>query len=234
MNRSKVIVHMYVSIDGKIDGKYMEEDGCNASGEFYDEEIFKMSKVNANGATTASMYAATGEVNLDDYFEEGIEYEDWTGNVQAETWNVVFDRKGRCIWGKNHFDYANKKSHALEVVTEKASKKYLSFLRSKEIPYIIAGKEEMDISLALEKLKNLFGLDTISLCGGAVINGAFLEGNCVDEISLVVAPYVDGEKEYKQFMETSKFVNTKFHFKKANPLNDGGVQLLFEREEVNE
>jgi len=27
MNRAKVTVHMYVSIDGKIDGKYMEEHG---------------------------------------------------------------------------------------------------------------------------------------------------------------------------------------------------------------
>lgn len=234
MNRAKVIVHMYTSIDGKIDGRYMEEDGCNASGAFYDEEIFKMSSVNANGATTASMYAATGSINLDDYSEEGITYEDWTGDITSETWSVVFDRKGRCIWDVNYFDYANKKSRALEVVTEKASKKYLSFLRSKEIPYIIAGKEEMDIPLALEKLKNLFGLDTITLCGGAIINGAFLESNCVDEISLVVAPYVDGEKEYKQFMETTKFINTKFKFKNAKPLEDGGVQLLFEKEGSDE
>ena len=27
------------SIDGKIDGQYMEEENCNVSGEFYDKEI---------------------------------------------------------------------------------------------------------------------------------------------------------------------------------------------------
>ena len=33
MDRSKVICHMYLSIDGKIDGHYMDESGCDISGE---------------------------------------------------------------------------------------------------------------------------------------------------------------------------------------------------------
>lgn len=36
MDRCKVICHMYVSIDGKIDGDYMNEEGCDPSGEYYD------------------------------------------------------------------------------------------------------------------------------------------------------------------------------------------------------
>lgn len=35
MDRCKVIAHMYVSIDGK----YMDESGCDISGEYYDDII---------------------------------------------------------------------------------------------------------------------------------------------------------------------------------------------------
>ena len=32
--------------------------------------------------------------------------------------------------------------------------------------------------------------------GGSIINGAFLKSNCIDELSLVIAP-INGEKEDK-------------------------------------
>jgi len=231
MNRAKVTVHMYVSIDGKIDGKYMEEHGCDASGDFYDEEIFRMSKANANGANTVAMYAAEGKsFNPDDYDTTGIIYEDWRGDVQSETWDISFDRKGRCLWETNIFEYGGKKSRVIEVVTEKAPLAYLAFLRTMDIPYIIAGKEEMDIPLALEKLKKEFGLEAITLAGGAIINGAFLKAGCVDEISLVIAPYVSGEDEKVSFDTLGTFIPQKFTFKKAVPMEDGGVQLIFTKE----
>lgn len=44
MNRSKVIVHMYVSIDGKIDGSY----GSTISGSYYSDELFRLSNADAN------------------------------------------------------------------------------------------------------------------------------------------------------------------------------------------
>lgn len=232
MKRAKVTVHMYVSIDGKIDGAYMEEDGCNASGAFYDEEIFQISNTNVNGANTASMYAAKGNINLEDYDASNISYDDYTSDVKSDTWSVVFDRKGRCQWHINYFDYANKKSRVIEVVTKQCDKRYLAFLRTMDIPYIIAGETDMDIPLALEKLKTLFGIEHVSLCGGAIINGAFLKQGCVDEISLVVAPYVDGEKQYQQSFELDTFNNQKFMFQKAVSLEDGGVQLIFKKKEV--
>lgn len=39
MKRSKVIVHMYVSIDGKIDGEY----GSSISSQYYSDELFELS-----------------------------------------------------------------------------------------------------------------------------------------------------------------------------------------------
>ena len=54
---------MYVSIDGKIDGSYMEEDDRSDSGDFYDEAIWQMGNANGSGRVTAEMYFANHEID---------------------------------------------------------------------------------------------------------------------------------------------------------------------------
>lgn len=230
MDRAKVIVHMYTSIDGKIDGDWDGLPGDKASGDYYDDVLFKLSNTNANGIRTINMYAAKGHPDLGQYSANGITYQDWVPDIQSATWDVSFDRKGHAGWEKNYFPYAGKKSHAIEVVTKRAAKKYLAFLRSMEIPYLVCGDEEIDFRSALIKLKKYFGIDKISLGGGAIINGAFLKAGLVDEISLVIAPYISGDPQMKGTFNTfGEFINQRFAIKETNRLADGGIQLIFER-----
>ena len=76
MDRSKVICHMYLSIDGKIDGHYMDESGCDISDEYYDKTIWKMGYANANGRTTAEMYFAHENIDYSKYDTHQIDYSD--------------------------------------------------------------------------------------------------------------------------------------------------------------
>lgn len=228
MDRAKVIVHMHTSIDGKIDGVYSQQEGDKISGAFYSEELFRLSNANANGATTVAKYAAKGNPDLSKYETKGIDYQDWIPDIQADTWDISFDRKGRMGWETNYFEYGGQKNHAIEVLTEQASKSYLAFLQAMEIPYIICGTENLDLNQALIKLKKYFGITAISLAGGAVINGAFLKAHLVDEISIVVSPYVSGDENVKSVFDTfGIFVDDKFAIKTTKPLDDGGVHLLY-------
>ncbi|AEJ22933.1 putative 5-amino-6-(5-phosphoribosylamino)uracil reductase [Weissella koreensis KACC 15510] len=227
MDRSKVIIHMYVSIDGKIDGPH----GSAVSSAYYSDELFRMSNADANGRETIQMYAASGHPDLGQYDPEGIEYEDWLPEIKSETWSISFDRKGQCGWEQNYFEYNGHKMHAVEIVTKQASKNYLAFLRSMNIPYIISGEEDFNFEEVLVKLKQHFTIDTLAVCGGAVIDGAFLKAHVVDEISLVVAPHVDGNAIQKAAFDTlGTQVNDKFSFVSAKPLSDGGVHLLFKKD----
>ena len=127
MERAKVIVHMYESIDGKIDGDWDGLPGDKASGDYYDDILFKISNTNANGSNTIVMYAAPGHPDLSQYDPTGIGYQDWVpAGISSATWDVSFDRRGRAGWEKNYFDYAGKKSRAIEVVTKLASHRYLA------------------------------------------------------------------------------------------------------------
>ena len=69
-----------------------------------------------------------------------------------------------------------------------------------DIPYIFAGETEIDVDIALEKLKTLVGVETLVLEGGSIVNGYFIRADAVDEISLVVAPVVAGEEGKPLFM----------------------------------
>ena len=69
MNRSKIIVHMYVSIDGKIDGPY----GSGISSSYYSDELFQMSNADANGRKTIQMYAAKSYPDLAAFAPNKIE-----------------------------------------------------------------------------------------------------------------------------------------------------------------
>lgn len=50
----------------------------------------------------------------------------------------------------------------------------------------------MDFALLLQKLHEQFGINRVMLAGGGLINGAMLDSGLIDELSVVVAPAIDG------------------------------------------
>ena len=76
----------------------------------------------------------------------------------------------------------------------------LSFIRA-SVSYIFAGKTELDLPLALEKLCKLFGIQTLLLEGGSILNGAFQREGVIDELSLVVAPMAAEAEDKPLFMD---------------------------------
>ena len=69
----------------------------------------------------------------------------------------------------------------------------MTYLQSMEIPYIFAGNTEIDVEEAPFKLRSYFGIKTLLLEGGSILNGAFQRAGVIDELSLVVDPVIGGE-----------------------------------------
>ncbi|BDR54499.1 hypothetical protein KIMH_06100 [Bombiscardovia apis] len=230
MERAQVTIHMLVSIDGKIDGPYERQPDTKETDAFYNDELFQLGSANANGATTIATYNAKGTLDLSEFSSDGIEYCDWTPNIQSDTWQVSLDRNGRMGWEVNYNEYGGKHNRVIEVLTKKAPKEYLAFLQSMEIPYLICGDEDLDLNLVLTKLRSSFNIDRLVLSGGSIINGAFLKARLVDEISLVVLPYVSGNTEAKTSFDTmGEFIDDHFSISSVKQLDDGGLSLLFKK-----
>jgi riboflavin biosynthesis pyrimidine reductase len=113
---------------------------------------------------------------------------DFVGKADATTYAVAIDPSGKCNWETNMTDT----EHVVEVLTENVSGEYLDHLRGVGVSYIFAGKRELDLGLALRKLRSVFGIRRARIDGGGTVNGSFLRAGLVDEISHIVAPVADG------------------------------------------
>ena len=67
-------------------------------------------------------------------------------------------------------------------------------LRQQGISWIAAGKDETDLTQAVEILSKEFGVERLAVVGGGIINGAFLKAGLLDEVSVVVGAGIDGRK----------------------------------------
>lgn len=139
---------------------------------------------------------------------------------------VAFDPHGRLGWKSNRIvdpdgDPGYDNAQIIEVLTGQADPRYLGYLEAMEIPYIFAGETELDIELALFKLKSIIGIDTLLLEGGSILNGAFQRAGVIDELSLVVAPIVAGAEDKPLFLDSCME-----HYRLAEAENHSGVLWL--------
>lgn len=72
-----------------------------------------------------------------------------------------------------------------------ATTDYLEMLQEKGISYIVLA-DSTNLCEAMELLHENFGINSISLQGGGIINGAMLAAGLIDELSLVIYPGIDG------------------------------------------
>lgn len=204
MSRPKVICHMTMSIDGKVTGEFLGMPECERATEIYYEinrayhaDAFACGRVTMESSFTGGWYP-----DLADYQGASIPREDYVADKNAKFFAVSFDRKGRLGWKTPCIvddDSGYGGAHIVEVLLEDVSDAYLAYLREVGVSYIFAGKNEMDIEIALEKLSNLFGIETLLLEGGSIINGAFARSGVIDELSLVIVP-VTADAEDKPVM----------------------------------
>ncbi|EJL57164.1 pyrimidine reductase, riboflavin biosynthesis [Rhizobium sp. CF122] len=78
------------------------------------------------------------------------------------------------------------------ILPETVPDNHLAELRRDGISYLFAGRHEIDLALALERIRADFGIDRLLLEGGGGINGSFLSAGLIDEISLLILPVADG------------------------------------------
>ncbi len=74
-----------------------------------------------------------------------------------------------------------------------ATPRYLTYLRKMGISYIVV-EDIMKLGSVLETLNKEFGIRSISLQGGGTLNGAMLNKGLINELSIVVYPGLDCNK----------------------------------------
>ena len=207
MNRPYIFCHMMTSIDGKIMGNYMNTpEGQKAETIFYNTAFGKNPYYHHQGwlsgrITTDDNFTFYQKPQLDEnapIVPDG----DFVANADASMYYVSIDPSGKLGWKQNELTYIDTTAHIVEVLTNKASNAYKAFLRRLNISYIISGEKSLDYAMALEKMKKLFGIKTLMLGGGGVLNWSFIQAGMCDELSIIMTPAADGSSQTPALFET--------------------------------
>ena len=197
-DRAYVEIHMMQTIDGKATGNFWRKSDVYHGIKDY----FKLiPNLNCQGFALGrvSMEGNSDEKpNLSKYKDkEKLKHEDFIVPLEkgAKYYLASYDSKGTLGFKNNVIninEWLNDGSiflcQIIEVITNQVLNEYLHYCREKAISYIFCGKEKIDIKLSLQKLKKLFKIDKILLQGGPKLDGAFIQDDLIDRISIIISP----------------------------------------------
>lgn len=186
--RPYIICHMLSSVDGKIDGRALQQ--VAVKGEY-----------EAVAAKLGCDAWICGRTTMQQHFAEDEPFVSVTNTPtgpqpvyvarHAESYAISVDTLGKLRWSSGDLDG----DHLICVVSEQVPTDYLAMLREKNISYVVSGTASVDLVQAVKLLGEHFGIRTLLLEGGGHINGGFLQAGLVDEVSLLLAPGVDGRHD---------------------------------------
>ncbi len=186
--RPYVICHMLSSVDGRIDGASLR--GLTPEGEY-----------DAAGAQLRGDAWICGRTTMQQHFADPEPFVPTSRAAagpqpvhvarRANSYAVAVDTTGKLRWSSSDLEG----DHLICVVSERVPMEYLAMLRNTRISYVVSGESAVDLALALDLLAEHFGIRRLLLEGGGHINGGFLEAGLVDELSLLIAPGIDGRHE---------------------------------------
>jgi len=221
MDRPYVVCHMLMSIDGKVTGDFLNNEKCSESIEIYYEINRKYQKdaIALGRVTMEESFTKGYYPDLTKYSGMQIEKKDYILNNNYNFYMIAFDRKGKLGYTSNMIvdeDEGYNNAYIIEVLTEDVSCEYLAYLKDLGISYIFAGEKELNLSIALSKLKQFFNINRILLEGGSIINGAFQKDNLIDELSIVLVPLVGNTIDKPLFYNSNVSIYKLENIKKYN------------------
>ena len=219
--RPYIICHMVESVDGRIDCDMVDK----ISGDEYYTALNSLECASqVEGKYSYQLHhCGFKEFKPNNYEPIGKEVSFRAG--VAKGYEISVDTKGTLLWDKTE------NNDRLCIVSEDASTEYLDYLHNLGISYIAAGKGSIDLKRAVEILYNEFGVKRLGVLGGGKINGGFLTAGIVDELSLLIAPGIDGRYGQPALFDGIEnkegFLPLKLKFKEVSTFPNGVVWLRY-------
>jgi 2,5-diamino-6-(ribosylamino)-4(3H)-pyrimidinone 5'-phosphate reductase len=186
--RPHIICHMLSSVDGKIDGAVLRA-------------VMDPGDYEKTGAILEGDAWICGRTTMQQHFAEDEPFRSGSNRPagpqpvhvarKAKSYAISVDTTGKLRWEDGDLDG----DHLICIVSERVPEDYLYMLRDKGISYIVAGESAVDLVKAANLLGESFGIRQLLLEGGGHINGAFLQADLVDEVSILLVAGIDGRHE---------------------------------------
>jgi len=191
----RVVIHNAVSVDGRIDWFTPNID------KFYDlTSTWAEEATLAGSDTLLGAYAETQESSeFDEPFQKDPD--------DTRPLLIVPDSKGRLrIW-----HLLRKEPYwrdAVALCSESTPKEYLEYLKKMNVEYIIAGDEKVDFRGALEEINNRYKINNVRVDSGGTLNGILLRAGLVDEVSVLIHPFLVGGMTPSSLFRAADLIST--------------------------
>ena len=205
MDKPRIICHILQSVDGNIDGEFFTLPELRSAYQAFARirEEYSCDVIISGAATAAEIYTDGFVDQLPDT-QEIYPRIDWQA-AKEDKYAVVIDGEGTVHWESGMVNRRGETMHVIAVLQENVSDNYIAHLRNAGVSYIFAGKDRLDLPLAVQKLKAQFGIEAMLLSGGGIVDMAFLQAGLIDEISLVIPPIIDGGLNLASAFDDSSF-----------------------------
>jgi riboflavin biosynthesis pyrimidine reductase len=148
-------------------------------------------------------------------------------------WFCTVDSKGIVRWMYKEFPSEEWKGwHLMVIVANKTPPEYLAYLRRENIPYLVAGKQRVDLKIALRKMQSQLGVTSVMSTSPGKLGGALLRAGLVDEINILVLPSIIGGFKTPSLFQSPELKHnewpTPLRLIWAQVQNDGRIWLRYE------
>jgi riboflavin biosynthesis pyrimidine reductase len=164
---------------------------------------------------------------------EQIDRSDFVAGHNADSFAIAIDPHAKLGWNEPTMQG----DHVITILTEAVADGYLAHLQDIGVSYVFAGEAQIDLKVALTKLKVLFGIETLMLEGGGHINGSFLNEGLIDELHQLLLPIADGTIETSSLFEIPADVKkegaTLLKLEKVKQIEDDVLWLTYKVSETS-
>jgi riboflavin biosynthesis pyrimidine reductase len=106
----------------------------------------------------------------------------------AATYAIAFDRSGKLHFAKSDIGG----DHVVVLLGPGVPDAHLAELAGDGVSYVVASDETMAARPLFEVLGRELGIKRLLVEGGGNVNGSLMAAGVVDEVSLLIAPAIDG------------------------------------------
>ena len=200
----RVIVYDAVSLDGRTIGLDVDKELYNEIASKWDLDAVLM----GSNTVLAELNAQPGEVRGESKKPQ-IDPEDERPLL------VVPDSKGQIrVWNEvREMPYFR---DILVLCSRSTPQEYLDFLEEMYVKHMVIGYQEVDLGAALNELNVQFGVKSLRVDSGGVLNGVLFREGLVDEVNVLIHPELLGGKSSSSIFPASEL----------NPSGGSTVQLV--------
>ena len=197
----EIIIYMGESIDDKGSGEmFLVPESQPGSKYYWDNEYSFDCKSIIMGRTTFEEVLGEDKNKKIDYTGisiDNIEKKDFLSDLRKKTdyYYICLDKNGKLPWPNGYGLYApflgrTQETHIITILSEDVDLKYLAYLQKIGVSYIFAGEKNINLKIAMKKLKSLFGINKLMCQGGPKTNELLLKENLVEKLIIVKMPVI--------------------------------------------